>query len=60
MTIRKQSNVTPEQTEEYDTTFRQFDEKGINRLNFAECCGALGALGFEGSVRPSAWLPVIC
>ncbi|BGP20152.1 hypothetical protein JCM10213_000763 [Rhodosporidiobolus nylandii] len=44
---RKQTNVTPEQLEEFESAFRAFDKDGKNLLDLDELAGALGSLGIS-------------
>ncbi|GAA5972877.1 hypothetical protein JCM11641_003984 [Rhodosporidiobolus odoratus] len=45
ISARKQTSVTPEQLEEFESAFRAFDKDGKNTLDLDELAGALGSLG---------------
>lgn len=51
---RKQTSLTPEQLEEFESAFRAFDKDGRNKLGLDELVGALRSLGVAEIVRPSS------
>lgn len=59
ITARSQTNITPEQLEEFESAFRAFDKNESNTLDFDELAGALSSLGIEQSVRFST-LRLLC
>ncbi|GAA5987273.1 hypothetical protein JCM5350_008126 [Sporobolomyces pararoseus] len=42
---RKQTSLTPEQLEEFESAFKAFDKDSTNKLGLDELIGALGSLG---------------
>lgn len=55
ITARTQTNVTPEQLEEFESAFKAFDKDASNSLDIDELSGALGSLGFEESSHESIY-----
>jgi len=49
---RKQTSLTSEQLEEFESAFRAFDKDGRNKLGLDELVGALRSLGVAEIVRP--------